>query len=107
MGLAAQMNKNAQARVREVLPRVARRLAWDQDGWHPSTPEIQGYHLPRIYRTETPRDRLPYDHAASRTLDRRFDGRDGRGAQHLSPQEATRDSTRHPDSNRRPDRDGP
>jgi hypothetical protein len=40
MGLAAQMNKNARARVREVLPRVAHRLAWDQDGWHPLTPEI-------------------------------------------------------------------
>jgi hypothetical protein len=45
MGLAAQMNKNARARVCEVLPRVARRLAWDQDGWHPSPPEIQGFSL--------------------------------------------------------------
>jgi hypothetical protein len=93
------MNKNARAWVREVLPRMARRLEWDQDGGHPSTPEIQGYHLPQIYRTNTPRDRLPYDHAASRMPDRRFDGRDGRGA--------TRDSTRHPDSNCRPDRNGP
>jgi hypothetical protein len=54
MGLASQMNKNAWARVREVLPRVARRLAWDQDGWHSSTPEIQGYHIPWVFCTETP-----------------------------------------------------
>ena len=40
MGLATQMNKNARARVRDILPRVARRLAWDTDGWHPSTQEI-------------------------------------------------------------------
>jgi hypothetical protein len=38
MGSASQMNKNARAWVREVLPRVARRLAWEQNGWHPSTP---------------------------------------------------------------------
>jgi hypothetical protein len=102
MGLAAQMNKNARARVREVLPRVARRLAWDQDGRHPSTPEIQSYHLPRIFRTENPRDRLQYVDAGARTPDRRFDGRDyGRGAHRPSPQEANHDSTR------RPGRDGP
>ena len=46
MGLALQMNKNARARVRDILPRVARWFAWEHDGWHPSTPEIQGYHLP-------------------------------------------------------------
>jgi hypothetical protein len=102
MGLAAQMNKNAWAWVREVLPRVARRLAWDQDGRHLSTPEIQRYHLPRVFRTENPRDRLQYVNAGARTLDRRFDGRDyGRGAHRPSPQEANHDSTR------RPGRDGP
>ena len=101
MGLAAQMNKNAWAWVREVLPRVAHRLAWDQDDWQPSTPKIQGYHLPRVYRTEIPRDQLQYDTAESRTPDRRYDGHDyGRGAQRQSPQEATRGS------NRRPARDG-
>ena len=100
MGLAAQMNKNARARVREVLPRVAHRLAY-QDGWHPSTPEIQGYHLPQVFRTENPRDRLQYGTAGSHTPDRRFDGRDGCGAQRQSPQEANRGF------NRRPPRDGP
>ena len=99
MGLATQMNKNARARVREVFPRVARRLAWDQDGWHPSTPEIQGYHIPRVCRTETPRDRGQY--ANSRTPERRFEGRVyGRGAPRPSPTEAPHGS------NRRPERDG-
>ncbi len=102
MGLALQMNKNARARVREVLPRVARRLAWEQDGWHPATPEIQGYHLPRVFRTETPRDCMQYDYAGSRMPERRFEGRDyGRGASRQSPQEAPRGSPR------RLARDGP
>ena len=102
MGLALQMNKNARARVREVLPRVARRLAWEQDGWHPSTPENQGYHLPWVCRTETPRDRIQYEYAGSCTPDSRFEGRDyGRGAPRTSPQEAPRGSPR------RPARDGP
>ena len=44
MGLATQINKNARARVREVLPGVTRRLAL--------TPEIQGFHAPhQIYPT--------------------------------------------------------
>ena len=76
MGLASQMNKNARARVRDVLPRVARRLAWEQDGWHPSTPEIQGYHLPLVFRIDTPRNRIHYDYAGSRTPERRVEGRD-------------------------------
>jgi hypothetical protein len=98
MGLAVQMNKNARARVRDVLPRVARRLAWDQDGWHPSTPEIQGFHLPQVYRTETPRDRRMYDAGAgSCTPDQRNEGRDyGYGAQCPSLQEANRDSSCRP-----------
>jgi hypothetical protein len=37
MGLATQMNKNARARIRDVLPHVARRLAWPRD---------DGYRLP-------------------------------------------------------------
>ena len=100
MGLATQMNKNARARVRDIFPRVARRLAWDQDGWQPSTPEIQGYHVPRVCRTETPRDRGQY--ANSRTPERRYEGRDyGRGAPRPTPTDATRGS------NRRQERDGP
>ena len=100
MGLAAQMNKNAQAWVREVLPRVARRLAF-QDGQYPTTPEIQGYHLPRVFRTENPWDCLQYGMAGSHTPDHRFDGRDSHGAQRQTPQEATRGF------NRRPTHDGP
>jgi hypothetical protein len=61
MGLAGQMNKNAQARVHDVVPRVARQLAWPQDDWQPSTPKIQGYPLPQVYRTDTPRDRQLHD----------------------------------------------
>jgi len=102
MGLASQMNKNARDQVRDVLPRVARRLAWDQDGWHPSTPEIQGYHIPRICHTETPCDRIQYANAGPCTPERRLEGRDyGRGAPRPSPQEA------NPGSTQRPDRDGP
>ena len=102
MGLASQMNKNARAWVREVLPRVARRLAWDQDRWHPTTPEIQGYHIPRVCCTDTPWDRMQYENAGPRMPERRFEGRDyGRGAPRPSPQEA------HRGSPRRPTRDGP
>ncbi len=102
MGLASQMNKNARARVREVLPRVARRVAWEQDGWHPLTPEIQGYHLNQIFSTETPRDRMQYDYAGSCMPERHFEGRDYcRGAPHQSPLEAPRGCPRHPA------RDGP
>ena len=71
MGLAAQMNKNVWAWVCEVLPRVARWLAY-QDGWHPLTPEIQVYHLPRVFCTENPQDRLQYGTAGSHTPDRRL-----------------------------------
>ena len=111
------MHKNAWAQVREILPRVVRRLAWEHNGWHPSTPEIQGYHLPRVFRTDTPRDRIHYDYAGSgsRTPERRVEGSDyGRGAPRQSPRVAPRGSTqRHardgprgryarPDHNRRP-----
>jgi len=65
------------------------------------TPEIQGYYLPQVFRTENPRDRLQYGTAGSHTPDRHFDGSDGRGAQCQSPQEATRGF------NRRPTHDGP
>ena len=60
MGLAGQMHKNAQARARDVLPRVARRLHRYQDDWTTPTPDIQGYH-PHVYCTDTPRDRRQYD----------------------------------------------
>ncbi len=77
MGLAGQMNKNAQARVCDVVPWVAQRLAWPQDDWQPSTPEIQGYHLPQVYRTDTPRDRQLHDNwNKNRPLERRSKGRD-------------------------------
>ncbi len=78
MGLAGQMNKNARARVRDVIPRIARRLVWDQDEEHISTPEIQGYQIPRAYRMDTPRIRPPYDGSnRGRQHVRRHDDSDG------------------------------
>ena len=76
MGLAGQMNKNAQARARDVLPRMARRLHWYQDDWTTPTPDIQGY-SPQVYRTDTPRDQRQYDDRiiGPRTPDPRMSGR--------------------------------
>ena len=34
---------------------------WDHEDGHHSTPEIQGYQVPREFRTETPHNRPPYD----------------------------------------------
>jgi hypothetical protein len=76
MGLAGQMNKNAHARVRDVVPQVAHRLVWQQDDWPPSTPEIQGFCSPKVYRTDIPRDCHPYDGYHSRPNDRRYDSRE-------------------------------
>jgi hypothetical protein len=50
MGLATQMNKNARARVCNIVPGMARRLV--------CTPEIQGFHPPpQVYRTDAQRTR--------------------------------------------------
>jgi hypothetical protein len=46
MGLAGQMNKNARAPIRDVVPQVAHHLVWQQDNWPPSMPEIQGFCSP-------------------------------------------------------------
>jgi hypothetical protein len=47
MGLAMKINKDARARVRDIVPRV------QHVGWHPNdrpamTPCIQCYHLPQV-----------------------------------------------------------
>jgi hypothetical protein len=76
MGLAGQMNKHAHARVREVLPRVARRLAWHPDDTPPAMPEIQGFCSPRVYRTDLPRPRNASDGYQPRTPAWRYDNRD-------------------------------
>jgi hypothetical protein len=55
MGLAAQMNKNAKARVRDILPCV-RRVEWHPDDHPAMTPCIQGFHLPQVYRTDFSQD---------------------------------------------------
>ncbi len=51
MVLAAQMNKNARARVRDVLPCV-RRVEWHSKNRTSMTPQIWGYHIPQVFRTE-------------------------------------------------------
>jgi hypothetical protein len=56
MGLVAQMNKNAKARVREIIPHV-NRIEWHKDVGHMLTPDIQGYLSPKVYRTDIPRPR--------------------------------------------------
>jgi hypothetical protein len=56
MGLAAQMNKHAKARVRDIVPRI-RRLDWQDGGTRTTTPEIQGYLSPQVCRTDLPRSR--------------------------------------------------
>jgi hypothetical protein len=48
MGLATQMNKNAKARVRDIVPRV-RHMDWHPDDLPAMTPCIQGFHLPQVY----------------------------------------------------------
>jgi hypothetical protein len=48
MGLATQMNKNARARIRDIVPRM-RRVEWHPDDRPAMTPYIQGYHLPQMF----------------------------------------------------------
>jgi hypothetical protein len=54
MGLAAQMNKHAKARVRDIMPRICQ-LDWQDGGNTTTTPEIQGYPSPQVCRTDLPR----------------------------------------------------
>ncbi len=56
MGLAAQMNKNAKARVRDIITRV-NRIEWHKDVGHMSMPDIQGYLSPKVYHTDIPHPR--------------------------------------------------
>ncbi len=56
MGLAAQMNKHAKTRVRDIVPWI-RRLDWQDGGNMKTTPEIQGYPSPQVCRTDLPRSR--------------------------------------------------
>ncbi len=55
MSLSAQMNKNAKARVRDILP-CARRVEWHPDDRPAMTPCIQGFHLPQVYPTDFSQD---------------------------------------------------
>ena len=57
MGLAAQMNKDARARVRDILPCV-QRVEWHPNDHTAMTPQIQGFHLPQVFWTE-----LSWDHS--------------------------------------------
>jgi hypothetical protein len=108
MGLAGQMSKNAQARVRDVVPRVAQRLAWPQDDWQPSTPEIQGYHLPQVYCTDTHRDRQLHNNwNKNRPLERQSERRDyGQEAFRRPDRDGGRESLRCQEQSGL-DRDGP
>jgi hypothetical protein len=54
MGLAAQMNKNAKARVQDIMPR-ARQLVWQPDEWQYLAHGIQGYNVPQLYCTDVSR----------------------------------------------------
>ncbi len=67
MGLATQMHKNVQARVRDIVPRVARQLDWHQEDWHHSSPEIQGFRSPQAFRLDTPWDRFGHGCAPPRS----------------------------------------
>jgi hypothetical protein len=51
VGLAAQMNKNTKARVRDIVPHV-RCVEWHPDDHPAMTPCIQGFHLPQVYQTD-------------------------------------------------------
>jgi hypothetical protein len=48
MGVATQMNKNARARVRDVLPHT-RQVEWHPDDRTAMTPQIQGYNIPQVF----------------------------------------------------------
>jgi hypothetical protein len=60
MGLAAQMNKNAKARVQDIISCV-NRIEWHNDVDHMSMPDIQGYLSPKVYRTDITRPRSCMD----------------------------------------------
>ncbi len=51
MGLAAQINKNARARVRDIVP-CMRHVEWHPDDRPAKTPCIQGFHLPQLFQTD-------------------------------------------------------
>ncbi len=56
MGLAAQMNKNARARVRDIVPCVQCMKMHPND--HPAmTHYIQGFHHPQVFQTDFSWDR--------------------------------------------------
>ncbi len=56
MGPAVQMNKNAKARVRDIVPHV-RQVEWHPNDHPAMTPCIQGYHLPQVNQTDFSQDR--------------------------------------------------
>jgi hypothetical protein len=77
------------------------------DDWPPSTPEIQGFHSPQVYRMDIHRYRHPYDGYHSRPIDRRYNSREfGRKAVPRHEKDGGRSHARRPE---RPGhvRDGP
>jgi hypothetical protein len=48
MGLATQMNKNARARVKDIVP-CMQRMEWHPDDCPAMTPCIQDYHFPQVF----------------------------------------------------------
>jgi hypothetical protein len=56
MGLAAQMNKNARARVRDIMP-CMQCMEWHTNDCPAMTPWIQGVHLPQVFQTDFSQDR--------------------------------------------------
>ena len=108
MGLAVQMNKNACARVRDVVPRIAHRLVWDnKEGYH-STPQIQDFQVPQAYRMEAPCNRQPYEGLnRGRLQDHRRDGQeDGREVFRCPAWDGGREQFHRPERTGG-DRDGP
>jgi hypothetical protein len=56
MALAAQMNKNTRARVRDIVPRVLH-VEWHPNDHLAMTPCIQDFHHPQVFRTDFSQDR--------------------------------------------------
>jgi hypothetical protein len=71
MGLAAQMNKNARARVRGIVP-CARCMECHTNDRTAMTSWIQGFHLPQVFWTDFSRDRSQHE---AWTQGRPVDGR--------------------------------